>query len=388
MRSFSTNTLIPVRSRADLPSASAAPRKSVLFEGPAAVGKGVATDWRGLGLGDAGGVAGERSGPMQAATAPADAAAASCRKSRLLYRAATSPTPGSRVPSPEAQASTGIIEAMWLAVNVGNTNVKVGRIRDGQLAGSRRVATRTEATPDEIEALLEELLQLDGETFGAVEGAVLASVVPPYGQALTSVLERRGVPLIEATAETIPIPVRVDNPAEVGADRLVNALAAGRLYGAPAIVVDFGTATTFDAVAADGAYVGGAIAPGLEIGLEALASRTAKLPRIELRKPSKAIGTNTVSAMRSGAVFGYLGLTTALLERIRRELGDTSDASDAGTGAAARTVRTILTGGLASASWWSELARVDVVDPDLTLKGLAILHSELTAGIGEPRVRR
>jgi type III pantothenate kinase len=168
----------------------------------------------------------------------------------------------------------------------------------------------------------------------------------------------------------------------VGADRLVNALAAGRLYGTPAVVVDFGTATTFDAVAADGAYVGGAIAPGLEIGLEALATRTAKLPRIELREPTRAIGTDTESAMRSGAVFGYLGLTTALLERIRRELGDRPGAQGAGT-----RVRTILTGGLASAGWWAELAGVDVVDPDLTLKGLALLHAELTAGI-EPRVRR
>jgi type III pantothenate kinase len=271
---------------------------------------------------------------------------------------------------------------MWLAVNVGNTNVKVGMIRDGRLSGSRRVATRTEATPDEIEALLEELLQLDGESLGSVEGAVMASVVPPYGQAVTTVLERRGLPLIEATAETIPIAVRVEHPAEVGADRLVNALAAGRLYGTPAVVVDFGTATTFDAVAADGAYVGGAIAPGLEIGLEALASRTAKLPRIELREPTRAIGTDTESAMRSGAVFGYLGLTTALLERIRRELGDRPGAQGAGT-----RVRTILTGGLASAGWWAELAGVDVVDPDLTLKGLALLHAELTAGI-EPRVRR
>jgi type III pantothenate kinase len=267
---------------------------------------------------------------------------------------------------------------MWLAVNVGNTNVKVGLIRDGQVIGSRRFATRTDATPDEIEALLEDLLELDGETLRTVEGAVLASVVPPYGQALTSVLERRGLPLIEATAQTIPIPVRVDHPAEVGADRLVNALAAGRVYGAPAVVVDFGTATTFDAVAADGAYVGGAIAPGLEIGLEALAARTAKLPRIELKAPSRAIGTDTVSAMRSGAVYGYAGLASALLERIRGELG-------AGAGA---PVRTILTGGLATAGWWTELLRIDAVDPDLTLKGLAILHAELTSGLGERTASR
>ena len=260
---------------------------------------------------------------------------------------------------------------MWLAVNVGNTNVKVGLIRDGDLTGSRRVATRPEATPDEIETLLEDLLALDAESLASVEGAVVASVVPPFGDALTAALERRGLPLIEATADTVPIPIRVDHPEEVGADRLVNALAAGRLYGTPAVVVDFGTATTFDAIASDGAYVGGAIAPGLEIGLDALATRTAKLPRIELREPANAIGTDTVSAMRSGAVFGYIGLTTALLERIRAEL-----AKDGTT-----PVRTVLTGGLSSASWWSELARVDVVDPDLTLKGLAILRAELVSGI-------
>jgi len=118
----------------------------------------------------------------------------------------------------------------------------------------------------------------------------------------------------------MPIPVRTERPAEVGADRLVNSLAVGRLYGAPAIVVDFGTATTFDCVARDGGYVGGAITPGLEIGLEALASRTARLPHIELVEPSKAIGTDTVSAMQSGIVLGYRALTLGLLERIRAEL--------------------------------------------------------------------
>ena len=267
---------------------------------------------------------------------------------------------------------------MWLAVNVGNTNVKTGLIRDGQVAGSRRVGTRTDATPDEVESLLEDLLALDGQSLRSVQGAVVASVVPPFGRALTTALERRGLPLIEATADTVPIPIRVDHPAEVGADRLVNALAAGRLYGTPAVVVDFGTATTFDAIASDGAYVGGAIAPGLEIGLDALATKTAKLPRIELREPAHAIGTDTVSAMRSGAVFGYIGLTTALLERIRGELSSGASAP----------VRTILTGGLSTASWWSDLARVDAVDPDLTLKGLAILHAELTSAIAPREAAR
>jgi type III pantothenate kinase len=159
----------------------------------------------------------------------------------------------------------------------------------------------------------------------------------------------------------------------VGADRLVNALAAGRLYGTPAIVADFGTATTFDCVAAVGAYVGGAIAPGLELGVEALAARTAKLPRIELRTPDRAIGRDTVSAMQSGTVFGYQALAAGLLARIRRELADASDVAPG-------EVRTILTGGLAAAPWAAGIDGVDLVDVDLTLKGLAILHAEVAGG--------
>ena len=147
----------------------------------------------------------------------------------------------------------------------------------------------------------------------------------------------------------------------------------GRIYGTPAVVVDFGTATTFDCVAVDGAYVGGAIAPGLELGLEALASRTAKLPRIELRAPDRAIGRDTVSAMQSGTVFGYQALTSGLLARIRGELAEMG-------GVAPADVRAILTGGLSAAPWAQSLPGVDAIDPDLTLKGLAILHAEVVAG--------
>jgi type III pantothenate kinase len=171
----------------------------------------------------------------------------------------------------------------------------------------------------------------------------------------------------------VPIPIRVDRPHDVGADRLVNALAAQRLHGTPAVVVDFGTATTFDCVAADGAYVGGAIAPGLELGLEALASRTAKLPRIELRAPDRAIGRDTVSAMQSGTVLGYQALASGLLARIRTELAEAS-----GIGPA--DVRAILTGGLSAAPWAAELEGIDAIDPDLTLKGLAMLHAEVVGG--------
>jgi type III pantothenate kinase len=139
------------------------------------------------------------------------------------------------------------------------------------------------------------------------------------------------------------------------------------------VVVDFGTATTLDCVAADGAYVGGAIAPGLELGLEALAAKTAKLPRIELRSPDRAIGRDTVSAMQSGTIFGYQALAAGLLARVRRELADAS-------GIAPEDVRAILTGGLSAAPWARALEGIDAIDPDLTLKGLAILHAEVSGG--------
>ena len=171
----------------------------------------------------------------------------------------------------------------------------------------------------------------------------------------------------------MPIAIRVDRPAEVGADRLVNALAAHRIYGAPAVVVDFGTATTFDAVAPDGAYVGGAIAPGLELGLEALAERTAQLPRVQLRLPDRAIGRDTVSAIQSGAVIGYQALAAGLLARIREELA-------AAAGISPREVRAILTGGLSQAPWVKSLEGIDAIDPELTLRGLAILHAEVAGG--------
>jgi type III pantothenate kinase len=263
--------------------------------------------------------------------------------------------------------------AVLLAVDIGNTNVTLGSFRNGTLVATRRAATPTRATADELELLLEGLLQLDDASFADISAIACASVVPALGAALEAVAARRDRGLVMAGAGTVPLPVRVDRPGEVGADRLVNALAAGRLYGAPAVVVDFGTATTFDCVAADGAYVGGAIAPGLELGLEALAARTAKLPRVELRTPDRAIGRDTVSAIQSGAVFGYQALAAGLLARIRRELADASDVEPA-------EVRAILTGGLSAAPWANMLEGIDAIDPDLTLKGLAILHAELAGG--------
>jgi type III pantothenate kinase len=274
---------------------------------------------------------------------------------------------------------------MLLAVDIGNSNITLGLVRDGRLVGTRRATTPRHATPDEMEVLLGSLLELDGRRLAFVDRVVLASVVPQVGLALAAAVAREGLPLLEVSAENVPIPVRVDQPAEVGADRLANALAAGRLYGAPALVLDFGTATTVDVVAADGAFVGGAIAPGLELGLEALAVHTARLPRVEALRPAHAIGRDTVSAIQSGAVFGYLGLARELLERIRAELREELPGA---------VVRVVLTGGLSQMPWLAELPGVDAIDPDLTLKGLAILAAEAApsawstgGGAGTPRGR-
>jgi type III pantothenate kinase len=264
---------------------------------------------------------------------------------------------------------------MLLALDIGNTNISIGLFRAGALLATRRAATDARATTDELEVLLDGLLRLDGIALADLDAIAVASVVPAVSAAIESIAERRACPLLIASAGTVPLAVRVDRPGDVGADRLVNALAAARLYGTPAVVVDFGTATTFDCVAADGAYVGGAIAPGLLLGLEALAARTAKLPRIELRAPDRAIGRDTVSAMQSGAIFGYQALAGGLLQRVRGELADANDV-------AAADVRAILTGGLSAAPWARGLDGIDAIDPELTIKGLAILHAEV--GGGEP----
>ena len=255
---------------------------------------------------------------------------------------------------------------MLLALDIGNTNVTLGLVAGEAIVASRRAATRPAGTPDELEVLIDGLLRLDGASLSDVTGISLASVVPALTSGVETIAERRGLQLLSATAAIVPIPIRTERPAEVGADRLVNALAVGRLYGAPAIVVDFGTATTFDCVARDGGYIGGAIAAGLEIGLEALASRTARLPRIDLVEPKKAIGTDTVSAMQSGVVFGYRALTLGLLERIRAELAHAEKVEE-------RDIQVVLTGGLSAAPWVHNLPGVDAIDPELTLKGLAIL---------------
>ncbi|HEX8939710.1 MAG TPA: type III pantothenate kinase [Candidatus Limnocylindrales bacterium] len=258
---------------------------------------------------------------------------------------------------------------MFLVLDAGNTNLTLGVVEDRAIVATRRTRTRAAATADELELALDGLLRLDGTSLADADSIVCASVVPPISLAVQSLAARRGLALLEAGLGSVPLAVRVERPAEVGADRLVNGFAARELYGAPAIVVDFGTATTFDVVAADGAYVGGAIAPGLELGIEALAARTAKLPRVALTQPASVIGRDTVSAMQAGAVVGYQALVAGLLAATRAELAAEDGLADPAA------IPAILTGGLSAAAWARGIGGVDAIDPDLTLKGLALLHT-------------
>jgi len=256
---------------------------------------------------------------------------------------------------------------MLIALDVGNTNVTVGIIRDGDVATARRAPTPGNRTAHELEAILDQLLHLDAMALNDVKEMVMASVVPAVTDAVTELADRRGIALLVADNTTVPIPIRVGEPASVGDDRLVNALAAARLYGKPAVVIDLGTATTFDVVAADGAFIGGAIAVGVGLGLEALASHTAQLPLVPLVMPQRTIGRDTVAAMQSGALIGHVGLVSELVRAISAELA--LDAADA--------PKVILTGGYANAEWAKGIPGIDAIDPLLTLRGLAILHTEI-----------
>ena len=250
---------------------------------------------------------------------------------------------------------------MILALDVGNTNIVVGVFQGARLEACWRLSTTQPRTADELGILLHQLfghLQLDPSRVGV---AVVASVVPPLTSTVEDMLEKyfHIRPLVVGPGIRTGIDIRYDHPREVGADRIVNAVAAFEHYGGPCIVVDFGTATTFDAIAADGAYLGGAIAPGIGISTEALFQKAAKLPRVELVRPLKAIGKSTVASMQAGIVIGFAGQVDELVRRIAAELGGRP------------TV--IATGGLASLIA-GETTTIDHVDDLLTLKGLLILH--------------
>jgi type III pantothenate kinase len=261
---------------------------------------------------------------------------------------------------------------MLLAIDVGNTNIVIGVFERTELVYSWRLSTIRERTVDELGIQLSDLCEHHKIKRERISGIVIASVVPP----LTATLQAMAVkyfmrtPLMFEPAVNGGMPILYDNPAEVGADRIVNALAALDQYGTgrPIIVVDFGTATTFDAISAKGEYLGGVICPGPQISADALFQRAAKLPRIDVRKPAKVIGTNTVASMQSGLYWGYVDMVEGLVRRMKEELG--GDAL------------VIATGGLAASVSLEAQVRnsqavstplVDHVDPELTLQGLRLV---------------
>jgi type III pantothenate kinase len=261
-----------------------------------------------------------------------------------------------------------------LAVDIGNTNLTLGLFRDGELAGSWRATTRATATPDELAALCGQLLALGGARLEDADAAAIASVVPPLTASMAQALaERAGVAtqIVDAASLGGVLAIEIDRPAEAGADRLCNALAARTEFGGPAIVVDLGTSTNFDLVSAEGAYIGGAIAPGLGLSLEALVGRASKLPRIDLRRPERAIATDTVGAMQSGTVLGYIGLVSGLLTALRGELLERSPEGS--------RVTVIATGGYTTAEWLREVPGIDAVELDLTLRGVRYAYEGIRA---------
>ena len=250
-----------------------------------------------------------------------------------------------------------------MAVDVGNTQTVLGLFEGDELRGQWRLTTEAQRTSDELAVVFAGLLALNGLELGNANAMIVSSVVPGLTRSYRHLAEDAlGVPfyLVGANMET-GLKNRYDDPAAVGADRIVNAVAAGHHYGFPAIIVDIGTATTVEAVDGEGSYLGGAILTGLYVALDALIARTAKLPSVDLEEePPSAIATNTPDSIRSGFVYGYAGAIDALVRRSREELGEEG-------------VIVVATGGPASVIV-RHCREIEEFDPDLTLKGLRILY--------------
>jgi type III pantothenate kinase len=255
------------------------------------------------------------------------------------------------------------VRGLLLAVDIGNTNVKLGAFDGAELTATWRLETDAVRMPDEYAVLLDWLLQRRGLTFNDIGGISMSSTVPAMVPTIRELVQNYFQPTCElvevkATGNT-GVTIAIDNPGEMGPDRIVDALAVAELYRLPAIIVDFGTATTFDAVDREGRLLGMSLAPGLRTAMDGLFQRAARLSRIELGPPQDVIGKNTVAALRSGWVYGYVGLVEGLVTRIKAQLGPDA--------------LVIATGGLADYVL-SETKIVDVHDPTLTLKGLRLYY--------------
>jgi type III pantothenate kinase len=258
-------------------------------------------------------------------------------------------------------------DSVLLVIDIGNTNISLGIFDytdgEGELSQHWRLSTHREWTSDELAITLRSLFSHESRRIADVTDVIMSSVVPPlqpiWERVVSKLFNRNS--LVVGPGIRTGMPVRYENPHEVGADRIVNAVAAYDLYGGPIIAVDFGTATTFDCISGRGEYLGGVICPGIHISMEALFERASKLHRVEIARPKSVIGKTTTGALQSGLLYGYAGMVDAMIERIRPELGDDS--------------RVIATGGLARRIA-SETSRIEEVVPFLTLEGLRILFEK------------
>lgn len=250
---------------------------------------------------------------------------------------------------------------MLLAIDIGNTDTTLGVFKGEELHTTWHMATSIHRRADEYATLLLNLLHHQGLDTSDIKEVALCCVAPPLIATFEELFQRyfHLSPLVVGAGVKTGVRIRMDNPREVGADRIVNAAAAHHLYGGPIIITDLGTATTFDTVSREGDYLGGAIAPGIATAAEALFTRAAMLPRVELTHPQCAIGTNTIAAMQSGIVFGYVGLIEGMVVRIQQELGEKA--------------KVVATGGYAELIA-KETTIIDEVNPNLTLIGLRLIY--------------
>ena len=253
---------------------------------------------------------------------------------------------------------------MLLVIDIGNTDTTLGVFEGEELRATWHLATAIHRMADEYATLMLSLLHHKGLDVSDIKGIALCSVVPPLTATFEELSQRyfQISPLVVAAGVKTGVRIRMDNPREVGADRIANAAAAHHLYRGPIIIVDLGTATTFDTISKDGYYLGGAIAPGIATAAEALFTQAAMLPRIELARPKHAIGTNTITAIQSGIIFGYVGLIEGVVARIQQELEEIEEKA-----------KVVATGGYAELIA-KETSVIDIVNPNLTLIGLRLIY--------------
>ena len=260
-------------------------------------------------------------------------------------------------------------DKVLLAIDIGNTKIAIGIFKQAEIVATWRISTDLNRMIDEYTALILNLLDYNKKIKASdIEGIVLCSVVPPLTPLFEQLCQQHFniTPMVIGAGAKTGMRILMDNPREVGSDRVANAVAGHQLYGGPAIIIDMGTATTFDVISREGDYLGGAIAPGMGISAEALNKYTAQLPRVELTAPPHAIGKNTISAMQSGIVFGYVGLIEGIINRISHELGDSPIV--------------IATGGMAE-SLIKITSAIKGIDPNLTLQGLYFIYQRNKARV-------